>query len=85
MKKFIISLISLLVSFTFIFVTVPSVAVADSSTIVEIPNSGFEETKRVNSFSTKVIPEKWTLKTSHLYLTSNVESPSYNDKCVCVA
>ena len=82
MKKFIISLISLLISFTFIFVTIPSVAIADSSTVVEIPNSGFEETKPSGKYT---IPTKWTFKNSIIYMTSNVESPSYNGKCVCVA
>ena len=71
MKKFIISLISLLVSFTFIFVTVPSVAVADSSTIVEIPNSGFET---ISSHKDKNMITSWILEPSYRVVSKNTET-----------
>ena len=71
MKKFFISLISLLVSFTFIFVTVPSVAVADSSTIVEIPNSGFET---ISSNKNDKMITSWIIKPSCIAVSKNTET-----------
>ena len=81
MKKFIISLISLLISFTFIFVTIPSVAIADSSTVVEIPNSGFE------TISSNNTPKKitfWTLTPSYMAFSKNTET-AYSGQSIRIA